>query len=499
MKMETPNPGFAPNSEVGEGLRIVQDVEADPVAIQLDPAPGGPETSPDVRRQYRKVTAGLVVSDAVALSAAFIAAYLVRFQATIHGPYIALGVTAPLLWVLIFRAFSLYSPHRISAVDELQRIVGATSVGILGIIATSFWLRTAFSREWVALLWGFAVFGELLTRRTWRWYLAKLRVSGRLALRTVVVGTNHEAGRLAHLLKNPGLGFLPVGFVSVAGPTASPDGLPVIGTIENLREVVRDFSADCIFVASTAVGSSEMVLAVQAARQEGVAVRVTANLNNILTSRVSVQPLGSLLTLSLRPVRLAGPQAFVKRIFDVVAATVLSLILLPLCILVAIAISVSSKGPILFRHKRVTKDGRLFTMYKFRTMVPNADQMPVKTEDAFFKLQRDPRLTKVGGILRRLSLDEIPQLFNVIIGDMSLVGPRPLPAEQVAANPQLMEARHQTRSGITGWWQINGRSDVAAEEAVRMDAFYIENWSLSLDLYILFKTLGCVVGGKGAY
>ncbi|MDP9234741.1 MAG: hypothetical protein M3P01_09360, partial [Actinomycetota bacterium] len=172
--METPNPGFVANA-VGDGLRIVQEVEADPVAIQLDPAPAGPQTSPDVRRQYRKVTAGLVVSDAVALSGAFIAAYLVRFQATIHGPYIALGVTAPLLWVMIFRAFSLYSPHRISAVDELQRIVGATSVGILGIIATSFWLRTAFSREWVALLWGFAVFGELLTRRAWRWYLAKLR------------------------------------------------------------------------------------------------------------------------------------------------------------------------------------------------------------------------------------------------------------------------------------------------------------------------------------
>ncbi|MEA2485193.1 MAG: hypothetical protein QOD46_304 [Actinomycetota bacterium] len=498
MRIETPDEAFS-TATANDGLRIVQELEPDPLAIQLDAPQDSSEAGIDVRRMYQRVTAGLVISDVLALSVAFIAAYLVRFQATIHGPYIALGITAPLLWVVIFRVFSLYSPHRISAVDELQRIVGAASVGILGIIATSFWSQTAFSREWVALLWGFAVFGELLTRRAWRWRLAKLRSSGRLALRTVVVGTNHEAGRLAHLLQDRGLGFSPLGFVSVAGPTASPDGLPVIGTIENLREVVRDYSADCIFVASTAVGSSEMVLAVQAARQEGVAVRVTANLNNILTSRVSVQPLGSLLTLSLRPVRLAGPQAFVKRVFDMVSATLLSLVLLPLCLVIALAIAVSSKGPVLFRHKRVTKDGRLFTMYKFRTMVQNADKMPVKTTDAFFKLQRDPRLTKVGGFLRRFSLDEIPQLLNVIIGDMSLVGPRPLPAEQVAANPQLMEARHQIRSGITGWWQTNGRSDVPAEEAVRMDAFYIENWSLSLDLYILFKTLGCVLGGKGAY
>jgi exopolysaccharide biosynthesis polyprenyl glycosylphosphotransferase len=500
MKIDNPREALFASAVAGDGLRIVQDVESDPVAIQLDPPPLDPqESTTDVRRQYRRVISALVVSDAIALMAAFITAYLIRFQATIHGPYIALGLTAPLLWIAIFRVFSLYSPHRISAVDELQRVVGAASVGILGIIATSFWLRTDFSREWVALLWGFAVFGELLTRRGWRWYLARLRASGRLALRTVVVGTNHEAGRLAHLLRNPALGFSPLGFVSVAGPTASPDGLPVIGTIDNLRDVVRDYAADCIFVASTAVGSAEMVLAVQAARQEGVAVRVTANLNNILTSRVSVQPLGSLLTLSLRPVRLAGPQAMVKRFFDVVAATVLSLLLLPICLVVSIAIALSSKGPVLFQHKRVTKDGRLFTMYKFRTMVVDADKMTVNTNDAFFKLQRDPRLTKVGRILRRFSLDEIPQLLNVIIGDMSLVGPRPLPAEQVAAHPELMEARHQTRSGITGWWQTNGRSDVAAEEAVRMDAFYIENWSLSLDLYILFKTLGCVLGGKGAY
>jgi lipopolysaccharide/colanic/teichoic acid biosynthesis glycosyltransferase len=131
--------------------------------------------------------------------------------------------------------------------------------------------------------------------------------------------------------------------------------------------------------------------------------------------------------------------------------------------------------------------------------VNNADRLPVQTPDPFFKLQRDPRLTRVGSWLRRFSLDEIPQLVNVIIGDMSLVGPRPLPAEQVAANPELMQARHQIRSGLTGWWQTNGRSDVDPHEAVRMDTFYIENWSLSLDLYILFKTLGAVCTGRGAY
>jgi exopolysaccharide biosynthesis polyprenyl glycosylphosphotransferase len=497
--MRIESSGESTAAEALEGLRIVPDVP-EPVTIQLDPAPSEPDVGgANVRREYRRVIAGLVASDALSLTVAFISAYLIRFHATVDGPYIALGFTAPLLWVLIFRAFSLYSPHRISAVDELQRIVGAASVGILGIIATSFWLKTQFSREWVAMLWGFSVILELVARRGWRSYLHRLRAGGRLALRTIIVGANHEASRLAHVLRDPALGFSPIGFVSVAGPNVSADGIPLIGRIQELRQIVRNHSADCIFVASTAVGSSEMVLAVQAARLEGVAVRVTANLSNILTSRVSVQPLGSLLTLSLRPVRLAGPQAFVKRVFDVAASSLLLILLFPLCAVIAAAIALTSKGPVLFRQERVTKDGRLFTMYKFRTMVDNADRLPVQTPDPFFKLQRDPRLTRVGSWLRRFSLDEIPQLVNVIIGDMSLVGPRPLPAEQVAANPELMEARHQIRSGLTGWWQTNGRSDVDPHEAVRMDTFYIENWSLSLDLYILFKTLGAVYTGRGAY
>ena len=152
--MRIESSGESAAAEALEGLRIVPDVP-EPVTIQLDPAPSEPEVGgANVRREYRRVTAGLVASDALSLTVAFISAYLIRFHATVDGPYIALGFTAPLLWVLIFRAFSLYSPHRISAVDELQRIVGAASVGILGIIATSFWLKTQFSREWVAMLWG---------------------------------------------------------------------------------------------------------------------------------------------------------------------------------------------------------------------------------------------------------------------------------------------------------------------------------------------------------
>jgi lipopolysaccharide/colanic/teichoic acid biosynthesis glycosyltransferase len=171
---------------------------------------------------------------------------------------------------------------------------------------------------------------------------------------------------------------------------------------------------------------------------------------------------------------------------------------LPLWAATAVAIRLSSRGPVFFRQDRVTTGGRIFPMYKFRTMKVNVDS-PADTSAPFFKLQADPRLTRVGAVLRRLSLDELPQLLNVLRGEMSLVGPRPLPADQVAANLELLSPRHEVPAGMTGWWQVNGRSGVTPEEAIHLDQFYIENWSLSLDLYVILKTFGAVVGQRGAH
>jgi lipopolysaccharide/colanic/teichoic acid biosynthesis glycosyltransferase len=170
---------------------------------------------------------------------------------------------------------------------------------------------------------------------------------------------------------------------------------------------------------------------------------------------------------------------------------------------IAASVRVTSPGPVVFRQRRMTKNGRVFTMLKFRTMVADAGLSPsAKVPDVtepFFKLRDDPRLTKIGYVLRKFSLDELPQLWNVLRGEMSLVGPRPLTIEQIEADPELLEPRHEVKSGMTGWWQINGRSDVSLEDAVRLDLFYIDNWSLSLDLYILLKTAGVILRGKGAY
>src|SRR6266536_3357566 len=198
-----------------------------------------------------------------------------------------------------------------------------------------------------------------------------------------------------------------------------------------------------------------------------------------------------------RPVRLSGTQVVLKRTFDLVVASTALIVSLPLWAVIGVAIRLTSRGSVFFRQERVTKGGRVFWMYKFRTMRTGVEH-PADTTAPFFKLLSDPRQTRVGRIIRCLSLDELPQLLNVFKGEMSVVGPRPLPTDQVAANLELLSPRQEVWAGLTGWWQINGRSAVTPEEAVRLDAFYIENWSLTLDLYIVLKTFGAVVSRRGA-
>jgi exopolysaccharide biosynthesis polyprenyl glycosylphosphotransferase len=246
-----------------------------------------------------------------------------------------------------------------------------------------------------------------------------------------------------------------------------------------------------------------MISISRACRQAEVEMRVSANLPDILTSRLSIQPIDEVMALYLKPVRFTVTQAALKRCFDLLVAVPALIVLLPLMAVVAVAVRSTSSGPVVFRQRRMTKNGRVFTMMKFRTMMADADHAPhpgvADLTEPFFKMRDDPRLTRIGYVLRKFSLDELPQLWNVVRGDMSLVGPRPLRIEQIEADPELLEPRHEVKAGMTGWWQINGRSDVELEDAVRLDLFYIDNWSLSLDLYILLKTVGVMLLGKGAY
>jgi exopolysaccharide biosynthesis polyprenyl glycosylphosphotransferase len=451
-------------------------------------------------RRYRGIAVGLAVSDAVCLVVALASSYYLRYPAPGLIPLreSVLIALSPLVWVGVFHTFDLYAPQHLSAPEEFRRVIGASGVGLVLLAMVSFWSHSSFSRAWIGLTCALVLVLELLPRRWWRAYQWRLRLDGRLVLRTLVIGTSAEAKRLAGILRAPATGFLPIGHVRTSDPEPSPSGLTVLGEIGELDRLIQEYGAECLFVASTELTVEDVSRVAQAARPNRVEVRVLANLPQMLTSRLALLKVGPAIAVALRPVRLSGRQAVMKRVLDLVVAVPLLLLSLPLWAVFALAIRLDSRGPVFFNQERVTKDGRVFRMHKFRTMRTDLD-VSLDTTTPFFKLQSDPRLTRVGAFLRRFSLDELPQLWNVITGEMSLVGPRPLPANQVAANLDLLRPRHAVPAGVTGWWQINGRSLVTPEEALQLDLFYIENWSPTLDLYVLLKTFGAVVGRQGAY
>jgi exopolysaccharide biosynthesis polyprenyl glycosylphosphotransferase len=474
------------------------DTRAVEALLQSATAPAPVSTGGSALRRYRHIAVGLALSDALCVVVALVASYALRYPGelvpALEAVVLAVG---PLLWIVVFYNFNLYAPQHLSAPEELRRVIGASGVGIMLLVLVSFWSKSSFSRAWVGLTWVLVLLLELLARRLWRAYQWRLRIDGQLALRTLVVGTSAEAGRLVEILQVADSGFLPLGQVRASGPGVLANRLPILGWVSELDRLVRDHAADCLFVASAGITEADMSRVTQVARQAEVEVRVLANLPQMLTTRLAVLKVGPAIAVALRPVRLSGRQAAMKRIIDFAVASVALLLSIPLWPVIALAIRLDSRGPVLFHQDRVTKDGRIFRMHKFRTMRPAHPTFD--TTRPFFKLESDPRLTRVGALLRRLSLDELPQLWNVLTGAMSIVGPRPLPADQVAANSDVLTPRLAVPAGMTGWWQINGRSRVTADEALRLDLFYIENWSPTLDLYILLKTLGAVVKRQGAY
>jgi exopolysaccharide biosynthesis polyprenyl glycosylphosphotransferase len=476
--------------------------DGEPVSVVVAPAPHGSPPVRTARREYAVLYACMALTDILCFTVAlFVAAQLRLGDVPVLS--VPLVIAAPLVVAVVFSWLRLYQSHLFSPAEEFRRILIAVAVASLALVTISFWAHLPYSRLWVAFAWALATLFTLSSRRFWHWAIHRERRRGRFTFRTGIVGANGEATRLAGVLGRPHLGFRPVGFVAVESRDP-PTGLPVLGTLSTLGEVVRTHALDALFVATTAVGANEIAKIQKVARRAGVEVHVTANLPELLASRLSVEPIGGVMALSLRPVRLSGAQAAAKRAFDLVLGSIALLGSLPVWLGAAAAIKLTSRGPILFRQERVGQRGRRFTLLKFRTMVLDAEAMLVQLRDRneasgpMFKLRDDPRITRVGRWLRRLSIDELPQLVNVLRGEMSLVGPRPPLQSEVDAYEDWQRDRLEVRPGISGLWQVSGRSDLAFDEYVRLDLFYIENWSLAFDLYILAKTLPAAASTKGA-
>jgi exopolysaccharide biosynthesis polyprenyl glycosylphosphotransferase len=460
----------------------------------------------DISRQYRSHYVLMGVTDTLAVFAAMVLAYQLRFDRLLPTvDFWLLLLTVPLITPLVYLTMRLYRVHQYSTAEEFRRIIVAVSLIISATAMVSFWSKASFSRLWMLLSWGLGLVLALTVRRLWHWRVRRTRLEGKLTFRTLIVGANLEAERLAATMQVKELGFEPVGFVA-GGMDALPlDDDRVLGPVARIRELIRENQADCLFVASSAVTPEDVVQIMKARRQESVEVRFTANLPTVLSSRLAPQTIGGVMTLSVNVLQLTRAQAAAKRACDVVVSALGLLALLPLFAVVAAAIKATSPGPVIFRQERVGLRGRPFTLLKFRTMCAGADLMLDDLRDRneadgpLFKLREDPRVTRVGAVLRRYSIDELPQLWNVLKGEMSLVGPRPPLAGEVALYEEWQLDRLEVRPGITGLWQVSGRSELSFEDYVRLDLFYVENWSIAYDLFILSKTVPLLVSTRGAY
>jgi len=455
-------------------------------------------------RRYRMVAVLLIVIDAACLAIALLIAHFVRFGDLPGMDYIAGMFVAAAVWVGVFHALGLYTPQHLSGLEEFRGTVAAVGIGVVLVILVTFWLDVYVSRSWAAITIGIVLVLELAARWVVRLYLRRLRASDSLRLRTLVIGNHDDTHEPIQALGKRGSGYLPLGYIDATHPVLSAADVPMKDRVNRLRFIFRQYRLDCIFMASPTIGHQQMLAVMQAARLERVLVRIYTHLSGVWASRLTAQTFGKEgVALTIKPAGLSTSQRAIKRGMDVVLASLGAIVMSPVFLFAALAVRTTSAGPVLFRQQRVTEGARTFVMYKFRTMTDGAgdieDEHGIDTSAPFFKIKTDPRLTKVGKFLRRWSIDELPQLFNVLMGDMSLVGPRPLPAEQVSANIELLGPRHEVRAGMTGWWQIQGRSDVDPEQAIRMDHFYIENWSPTLDVYILLKTAGALLSHKGAY
>jgi exopolysaccharide biosynthesis polyprenyl glycosylphosphotransferase len=353
---------------------------------------------------------------------------------------------------------------------------------------------------------------DLVARYWLRKRLHRFRALGGCMRRAVVVGHPKDVEALVNELRREPYHGLSVVAACLAGsgePNPSLQGVPVHGGLADVMPAVRQTDADTVAVlACPEMNGAELRKLAWELEKTGTDLCLAPALLDVAGPRTSIRSVAGLPLLYVDHAELTGVRQAIKTMFDWLAAASAIVLLSPLFLAIAMAIRLHDGGPVLFRHVRMGRDGRPFNVLKFRTMVPNADQQKAslaalnEVNGVLFKIRNDPRLTPVGTWLRRWSLDEAPQLFNVIRGEMSLVGPRPwasLPYEEAAGYGNHVRRRLAVKPGLTGLWQVSGRADLPWEESVRLDLHYVENWSLALDLQILWKTWSAVTRGKGAY
>jgi len=463
---------------------------------------------------------GLVLADAAGLGAALALAYLIRFRAgipSLETPphsiafYSSLAFWAVPVWLLIFALYRLYDRQYLFAgFQEYTRVINGCTFGALAVVVVSFLDPSlSISRGWLLLVWVLSLLMVGGTRFLVRRLLRRLRARGFLVAPTLIVGANDEGRALAEqLLADRGSGSRVVGFIDLSHPGGPPTvgELPVLGGMGDLEEVAAEWGVTEVVVATSALSREDLLdLYRRLGRADGVQIRLSSGLFEILTTGVRVQEINCVPLMTPQRVRITGVDAALKAAVDYAGATLGLLVMSPLLLMVALLVKLDSPGPVFHRRRVLGRAGRPFYALKFRSMVVDADRrLEASPElrrqfDGAYKLKADPRVTRIGRILRRTSLDELPQLINVLRGEMSLVGPRMIAPEEADRYGKWQLNLLTVKPGITGPWQVHGRSDIPYDERVRLSMHYIRNYNIWLDLEILLRTIPTVLGGRGAY
>lgn len=452
----------------------------------------------------------LALADAAVIALAVVLAMNARddwLGRSLTLPWWVFGVV-PIAWLATLALFGAYSlPHLQTGFDEYRRLMGA-SLALAGIVGVGcYLLNYELSRMFFIVAFVFGVPMLVLLRYARRRLFARLRTMGAVSAPVLIAGSvGHIDAVVRVLRREKWLGYRVVGALASGAQTETPEGLAILGDVSDVADLSRELDVGAVIFAEGSFSDSQASKRT-AWELEHLSTQmiVVPALSDISATRLVTRPVGGLPLVHVAHPQAVAASRWSKRLFDVVGACLLLVASAPLIVAAALAIKRDDGGPVFFKQTRVGRWGREFECLKIRSMVVDADARKAslassnEASGVLFKMARDPRVTRVGGFIRRFSIDELPQFLNVLRGEMSLVGPRPALPEEVARYDRDTVRRLDVRPGLTGLWQVSGRSDLPWDETVRLDVFYVDNWSMVQDLVILARTARAVLGSTGAY
>lgn len=469
--------------------------------------------------QRRLFILSLIVADTLTLVATFMLAYWARFNLPVFsgGPdlrtsfYAEVSLVVIPGWLLIFWAHRLYDwRFLLGGMREYASVFQSCLICFVSIAVAEFFVEDlVIARGWLALVWILSVILIGVERFLMRRAAYGLRHQGLLTSPALILGANQEGRALGEqILSWPTSGLQVLGYLDDQQEVGSRiyKGLHVVGSLARLDELVRKYHVEELVIASSAISRQSLLEVFERySTQPDIQLRLSSGLFEVITTGLDVKEIAYIPLIGVNRARLTGADLVIKTVVDYTVAVSALLLLSPMMLLIGLAVKMSSSGPIFYRRRVMGLNGTQFYALKFRTMHINGDEIlqasPALLDElaTTHKIKDDPRITPIGQFLRKYSLDELPQLFNILRGEMSLVGPRMISPPELRNYGQWAMNLLTVRPGITGLWQVSGRSDVSYDERVRLDMFYIRNFSIWLDLHLILRTIPVVLSGKGAY